>query len=70
MRAATIALLLFCVAGATAASVGGPPPGCAPRPPVSGYVSEVVRALKAGQDVWGNALLAAPGGPTYDGVQR
>jgi hypothetical protein len=33
-------------------------------------VSEVGRALAAGQDVWGNALLAAPGGPTYAGVQR
>ena len=38
--------------------------------PAPGYVSKVGRALAAGQDVWGNALLAAPGGPTYAGVQR
>ena len=70
MRAATIALLLFGLAGATASSGGIPPQGCAGPPPTPAYVSRVVRALSSGRDVWGNALLAAPGGPTYAGVQR
>lgn len=69
MRVAMVALL-FCVAGATAASGSARAPGCAGPSPAPGYVSEVGRALAAGQDVWGNALLAAPGGPTYAGVQR
>ena len=30
----------------------------------------VEAALRAGQDVWGNALLAAPEGPTYAGARR
>ena len=70
MRVATVALLLFCVAGAGAASGSGRAPGCAVGPPSPAYVKEVGRALAAGQDVWGDALLAAPGGPTYAGVRR
>jgi hypothetical protein len=65
-----VALLLFCVAGAGAASGSGPAPGCVVGPPAAGYIKEVARALAAGPDVWGDALLAAPGGPTYAGVLR
>jgi hypothetical protein len=36
----------------------------------SAYVSRVMRALRSKKDVWGNALLAAPGGPTYAGARR
>ena len=35
-----------------------------------GYVGTVVQALRAKEDIWGNELLAAPGGPTYAGAQR
>jgi hypothetical protein len=35
-----------------------------------GYVSRVSRALRATEDVWGNELLASPGGPTYEGARR
>jgi hypothetical protein len=35
----------------------------------SGYVSRVTRALRATEDVWGNELLEAPGGPTYAGAR-
>jgi hypothetical protein len=34
-----------------------------------GYVRSVDRALRANQDVWGKALLAAPGGPSYARVR-
>jgi hypothetical protein len=34
------------------------------------YVQRVDRALRAKQDVWGNELLSARSGPTYEGVQR
>jgi hypothetical protein len=49
--------------------------GQAPRPCLqrtldSGYVRRVERALRARKDVWGQELLATPGGPTYDGVRR
>ena len=70
MRVAIVGLLLFCLAGAAAASGSRPAPGCAGAAPAPVYVKEVTRALAAGQDVWGDALLAAPGGPTYAGVQR
>ena len=34
------------------------------------YVDGVRQALADRQDAWGNALLASPAGPTYDGVRR
>jgi hypothetical protein len=34
------------------------------------YVSRVTRALRTPEDVWGNELLATPGGPTYAGVRK
>jgi len=34
------------------------------------YVRSVDRALRSGRDVWGDGLLRAPAGPTYDGVRR
>ncbi|CAN5164608.1 hypothetical protein BH09ACT13_BH09ACT13_01320 [soil metagenome] len=36
----------------------------------AGYVRKVKRALRARRDVWGNALLARPSGPTYEAAQR
>jgi hypothetical protein len=38
---------------------------CAPAPAGPAYAAAVNAALGAKQDVWGNQLLAAPGGPTY-----
>jgi hypothetical protein len=34
------------------------------------YVDSVHVALAQHQDVWGNALLSSPSGPTYDGVRK
>jgi hypothetical protein len=36
----------------------------------SAYAQRVGRALRAGRDVWGEALLGAPEGPTYDGARK
>src|SRR6187549_3503701 len=35
-----------------------------------GYGASVRRALTSGKDVWGNALLRSPSGPTYEGAAR
>jgi hypothetical protein len=43
---------------------------CRPRPLSSSYVQGVEKALLARQDVWGNALLRGPGGPTYERARR
>src|SRR5690242_10819838 len=32
--------------------------------------THVQRAVESGRDVWGDALLRAPRGPTYDGARR
>src|SRR5262245_35058587 len=43
---------------------------CASQPVTSAYAGSVRRALGAKQDVWGNALIARPNGPTYGAVRR
>ena len=55
---------------AVLASAAAIAPGC-PHPHVSAaYTARVDHALRSGQDVWGDALLRAPGGPTYVGAKR
>lgn len=62
---------LAAVAGGSLPARTETAPGACPAPPISrAYVQRVDRALRAGKDVWGNELLAAPGGPTYEGVRR
>ena len=51
---------------AAAAAAGA----CEPPRASAAYVQRVRAALRAGHDAWGNALLAAPGGPTYERAQR
>jgi hypothetical protein len=43
---------------------------CPSATPSPAYAREVMRALRAKDDVWGNELLATPGGPTYGGARR
>jgi hypothetical protein len=67
------ALLLGAAIGAAAASEAGPVAKretCPPLRPESGYSGRVERALRAGKDLWGNALLADPSGPTYLSARR
>lgn len=45
-------------------------PSCTHGPISPAYAGSVRRALAAKQDVWGNALIARPNGPTYGSVRR
>jgi hypothetical protein len=64
------AILVGLAATAGAVARGGSAVAtCAPLPYDPAYVDGVRSALAQGQDAWGNALLAAPGGPSYDGVR-
>ena len=71
-RAALVAVLV--AFAATAAAVGGQARvggdgSCPPQQLDPSYAARVNAALGARQDVWGNELLRAPGGPTYARVQ-
>ena len=51
------------------ATTGGAHGACKPGvDPTS--AAQIEQALRAKYDVWGEQLLGAPGGPTYDGVRR
>jgi hypothetical protein len=71
-RAAWPALLAAAVAASALAAAGGEAQQatCAAPPASPAYEADVQRALRARRDVWGDALLAARGGPTYDGAAR
>jgi hypothetical protein len=73
-RLLTLVLLLTATIGSAARSEAGPvvaeQKGCPPIRAESGYSDRVERALRAGTDVWGNELLAAPSGPTYLRARR
>src|SRR5688572_31707843 len=43
---------------------------CPPLRSSPAYERGVMRALAAKRDVWGEALLRAPGGPTYERARR
>jgi hypothetical protein len=66
---------LSAAAASRALAMGGaaaaPPPAPCPRPllPPS-YGSRVERALGSKTDLWGNALLRSPAGPTYAAARR
>jgi hypothetical protein len=75
MRAPVVGLVLIATLalspGASTAGIAQRAREACPEPALSSrYVSRVDRALRAGQDLWGNELLAAPGGPTYERVAR
>lgn len=73
-RRLTLALLLSGAVGAAGGSEAWPVVAawdtCPPIRADSGYSDRVERALRAGTDVWGNELLAAPSGPTYLRARR
>ena len=56
--------------GVTAAAPGGAAPLCATQRPSTANASSLAAVLASGHDVWGERLLAAPGGPTLAGVRR
>jgi len=58
------------VGAATAAGPKAAGGGCAPPRASGAYTGSTLAALRAHTDLWGNRLLAAPGGPTYAGARR
>ena len=68
--AAALSAVLAALALHAARAEGAAAPTCEPRGASAAYATHVERALLAKQDVWGNALLAAPGGPTYERANR
>jgi hypothetical protein len=59
--------------GAAARTAGEPTPHaerCAALRSSPAYTARVMRALKAGRDVWGEALLRSPQGATYERARR
>jgi hypothetical protein len=75
VRRFTLVVLIVAIVGAlleihaAPADKAGSASCLAPRPSRS-YGARVDRALRAGRDVWGNALLHSRAGPTFDGVRR
>ena len=64
LAAILIGLAATAVGGAQA-RVGGAQASCPPQQIDASYAARVSAALSARQDVWGNDLLRAPGGPSY-----
>ena len=69
MRLALLAGALALLA-ATAHRSGAAAPACPAAGAGTAYTGRTLGALRATRDVWGNRLLAAPGGPTYDAARR
>jgi hypothetical protein len=74
------AVLVAAAAGTAALALGGAgegsrgaaraAAGCPPQYADAAYTRRVRNVLRAGRDVWGELLLAARDGPTYEGVRR
>jgi hypothetical protein len=62
--------LLALIAGATSRRSTAVTAACAPPRADSTYLQGVDAALRSRSDLWGNRLLATPGGPTYEGAKR
>ncbi|HEX7083842.1 MAG TPA: hypothetical protein VF186_06985 [Gaiellaceae bacterium] len=61
-----LALVAAAAAGARPESSAAAQPAACPRAHASAaYDARVLRVLRSGRDVWGDALLRRPGGPTY-----
>ena len=67
-----LALVAFLAAlGVGRAETATPKTGsCAPPRATPGHTARVDRALRTHHDVWGNALIAAPDGPSYEAASR
>jgi hypothetical protein len=70
LLAIVAAVLAAIVGAATATGVTQAPGPCRQPPVATGYTTRIDRALRAGQDIWGDELIAARRGPTYDSVRR
>jgi hypothetical protein len=66
VRTRHLILIVLCASALAAATARGETAGedCTPRVPAA-YAERVTAALSSPRDVWGEALLRAPNGPTY-----
>ena len=69
-RTALAAAAAGALALVVAPAARAPATGCADPGATADYTRAVGSALASGRDVWGEQLLAAPGGPTLVAVQR
>ncbi len=68
LAAAALVAVLACTAAAVAGN-GGAKAQCLPIASDPGYLGGLLHALPQRRDSWGDQLLAAPGGPSYDAVR-
>jgi hypothetical protein len=70
-RRVALGVAVIALAGMASAGAGGgrDASACVPLPADPGYDLGVRQALAQREDAWGNALLASPSGPTYEGVR-
>jgi hypothetical protein len=68
--AGVVALLVLVAVGNHGRARAAAAPACAPRVASAAYTSFVQRAVSSGRDLWGEALLRKPGGPTYADARR
>jgi hypothetical protein len=71
-KACVIAIALLAAGAVVVCSTpsSAAPSGCPERRTNAALTARIERALRAGRDVWGDALLSRPGGPTYEGARR
>jgi hypothetical protein len=62
------AVVVLAGTASAGAGGGGDASACVPLRGDPAYDAGVLQALAQRQDAWGNALLASPGGPTYESV--
>jgi hypothetical protein len=68
--AGALGLVLLAAAGAgSRGATRNVPVRCEPLVLDSGYVTSVDAALRSKRDLWGERVLAGPGGPTYQSVE-
>lgn len=65
-----IAVLAAALAGGQAETAATKTAACAPPLATAAHTSRVERALRTHHDLWGNALLSAPDGPSYEAARR
>jgi pimeloyl-ACP methyl ester carboxylesterase len=65
-----LAVVTAALAGAQPEPAATKTAGCAPPRATAGHTSRVERVLSTRHDVWGNALLGAPDGPSYEAARR
>jgi hypothetical protein len=69
LASSALVAVLAGAAAAVAGGSGGASVQCLPIPSDPTYLSGLLQTLTERRDAWGDQLLAAPGGPTYDAVR-